>query len=730
MPRGSRARAVSGSRGLLFRSAGAGLVRRWLPSLPASCNGSSAAAGASRSRPRESFSRGSWRRKRRSSAETSGWRASIGRFRPCPGPTARKRAGALLATPVTSRARQPCAPASNAGAPCCRDALLVPGGALALAQPVEGVARAARRLRERHSAEAAGGRAVWIAVDPETWDAVSRRAFESAARGLAEQVETVACSRGGNAPLYPDEWRREIFVPCGALRASLRFFEEFAVIVREDPAGARLAASELLASPGWAPFASDPTGDAPLPARFAAPRAGAFDRPPDEQSVVLQLLVCDRPAPGEALTKALPGTAARRALARLAKRGEVQGDAAGRWTLSPGARASASFSAGRCREACRRWAVVEDDPARRIEWFLSAGDLEAALEAGEAWKDSLPPGSPERWFDLSARLAAACPSPLPPWLEALEAERDVAGGRPEDAESRLERQADWPAASPAERSQAALRRIEILSRRGRFPEAARLAAAWRRAQPEAESHDTVRALRVEAGARGREGQHEAALELLDEADRRGAGLPLQDGIETALARARVYSLAGRFREEAETYGRFRAAVLEDGDEALAARFLSQEALGLADRRDFAGAIARLEEALAVLGDEPAGRAAVLIDLAGTLYHAERPSRCEALLGAAAAAAASAGREDLVRTARANRVELLINRCDWEAAAREIADLVALAREQHDNVRLLVALHHRGRLALRRGQLAAAARDNEDARGLALRCRDRLELGEL
>ncbi|HEV2062922.1 MAG TPA: sigma 54-interacting transcriptional regulator, partial [Thermoanaerobaculia bacterium] len=405
-------------------------------------------------------------------------------------------------------------------------------------------------------------------------------------------------------------------------------------------------------------------------------------------------------------------------------------DTAGRWSLAPAARAGAIFSAARRREACRRWAGAEDDPARRIEWFLSAGDLEAALEAGEAWRGSLSPGAPERWFDLSARLAAVCPPPLPPWLEALEAERDAAGGRPEDAESRLERVADWPAASPAERSRAALRRIEMLSRRGRFPEAGRLGAAWRRAHPEAPASEIVRALRVEAGARAREGQHEAALDLLDEADRGGAGLPLQDGIETALARARVYSLAGRFREEAETYGRFRAAVLEDGDETLAARFLSQEALGLADRRDFAGAIARLEEALAVLGDEPAGRAAVLIDLAGTLYHAGRLSRCETLLEEAAEAAASAGREDLVRTARANRVELLINRCDWEAAAREIADLVALAREQRDDVRLLVALHHRSRLALRRGQLAAAARDNEDARSIALRCRDRLELGEL
>ena len=608
--------------------------------------------------------------------------------------------------------------------------LLTPGGALDLAEPVASVARASRRLRERHAAETGGGPAVWIAVEPETWDAVSRRAFDTAARGLGGQVATVVCSPSLQAPLYPDEWRRDIFVPCGALRASLRFYEEFAAIVLEEPARARLTAAELVASPAWVPFAADPTGDAPLPARQPAARAGAPERPKNEQSVVLQLFVCDRPVSSAALTDALPGAAARQAIARLEKGGELRRDAAGRWSLAPATRAAAVVSGARRREACRRWAGVERDPARRIEWLLLAGDLEAALEAGEAWQASLPPGNLERWFDLSARLAAACPAPLPPWLEALEAERDAAGGRPEDAEARLERLADWPAASPLERSRAALRRIEMQARRGRLPEAGRQASAWRRAHPEASAGTTARALRVEAGARAREGQHEAALELLDEADRCGAGLPLHDAIETALTRARVYSLAGRFREEAETYARFRAAVLEDGDETLAARFLSQEALGFADRRDFAGAIARLEEALALLPDELAGRAAVLIDLASTLYHAGRATRCEGLLEEAAATAASAGREDLVRTARANRVELLINRGDWEPAGREIADLVSLARDQHDDVRLLVALHHRSRLALRRGQLDAAARDNEDARSLARRTRDRLELGEL
>ena len=607
---------------------------------------------------------------------------------------------------------------------------LEPGGALGLAEPATSASRAARRLRERHAADADGRRAVWIAVEPESWDVVSRRAFESAARGLAGDVEVVTCALSMAPPLFPDEWRREIFVPCGSLHASLRFYEQFAESLRGDASAARLAAGEILASPAWAAFVSDPTGHAPLPGRGSAGISGLPERAGAEREVLEQLAVCDRPVLEATLVRAVPGRVSQRALRRLERNGAVRRDGADRLTLSPAARAAVGPSAARRRALCRRWAAVEEDPACRIEWLLSAGELEAALEAGEAWFLSLPSGCPESGFELSARLAAACPPPLPPWLETLEAERDVAGGRPEDAESRLDRLAGWPAASPAERRRASLRRIEIMAERGRWAEAGRRAAAWRRTHAEGSAGETVRALRVEAGARARDGQHEVALELLDEADRIGINLPLPDGIEIALVRARVYSLAGRFREESETYGRFRAAALEQSDEALAARFLSQEALGFADRRDFAAGVARLEEALGVLEDDPGQRAAVLIDLAGTLYHAGRPERCEALLDEAAGLAASAGREDLVRTARANRLELLINRGDWEAAEREAESLAARAREERDDVRLLVALHHRSRLALRRGQLAAAARDNEDARALAGRCRDRLEMGEL
>src|SRR5262249_56828936 len=107
----------------------------------------------------------------------------------------------------------------------------------------------------------------------------------------------------------------------------------------------------------------------------------------------------------------------------------------------------------------------EEGRAGRIGGLVGAGEVEAALEAGEAWHRSLPPDSPERWFELSARLAAACPAPMPPWLEALVAERDVAGGRLDEAEARLTRLSGWPAALPEDRRRAALRRVEVLALR-------------------------------------------------------------------------------------------------------------------------------------------------------------------------------------------------------------------------------------------------------------------------
>jgi transcriptional regulator with AAA-type ATPase domain len=235
---------------------------------------------------------------------------------------------------------------------------------------------------------------------------------------------------------------------------------------------------------------------------------------------------------------------------------------------------------------------------------------------------------------------------------------------------------------------------------------------------------------LEAVSRAREGEQEAALALLDEADRAGAGLAMAARLEAALARAAVYSLSGRFQEERETYERWRPLVLEARDDLLTARLLSHEALGLADRREFAQAIARLEEALAAARDDAAERARLSIDLASTLYHAGRAGRSRELLDEAAAIAGSIGRQDLARIARANRLELMINGGEWAAAFEEIESLAALARAEGDETWLLVALHHRSRLSLRRGLLDEAARDNAEARALAGKLSDRLEVGEL
>ena len=178
------------------------------------------------------------------------------------------------------------------------------------------------------------------------------------------------------------------------------------------------------------------------------------------------------------------------------------------------------------------------------------------------------------------------------------------------------------------------------------------------------------------------------------------------------------------------YAELRPAVLGAGDDRLQARLLAQEARGLLDRRAYARALVRLEEAMGAAADEPAERAALSIDLAATLYHSGRTDRSEAALSDAVAAAAAAGREDLARIARSNRIELWIDRCDFASAAAEIAELEKGARAEKDRTRLLVALHQRSRLALRRGELSGAARDNAEARRLAEAIGDRLEIGEL
>src|SRR5207245_1709439 len=141
------------------------------------------------------------------------------------------------------------------------------------------------------------------------------------------------------------------------------------------------------------------------------------------------------------------------------------------------------------------------------------------------------------------------------------------------------------------------------------------------------------------------------------------------------------------------------------------------------------ALLRFDEALET-ADDPAERAALAIDRAAMRYHAGDRSGSEASLDEARALAAVAGREDLVRLARSNRIELLVDRAAFREAESEIAAEERDARGRRDDRRLLVALHQRSRLALRRGDLPAAARDNAEARELAERLRDRTEIGEL
>ncbi len=155
---------------------------------------------------------------------------------------------------------------------------LTPGGALRLTPPPDGPADAARRLR----ALAASGetrRRVWIAVEPETWDVVSRNAFEAARLSLGEAVEVIVVPGSLPAPRSPAEWRRAAWVPAGSLAGSVRLYEWLAEAAPAEPLRARGFLRGVLAGPSWAAFAADPTGDAPLPpALETAPAAGASAR--------------------------------------------------------------------------------------------------------------------------------------------------------------------------------------------------------------------------------------------------------------------------------------------------------------------------------------------------------------------------------------------------------------------------------------------------------------------
>ena len=543
-----------------------------------------------------------------------------------------------------------------------RGSPLTPGGALGLDGSVTDLAGASRRLREQAEHEIDGRRGVWIAVEPERWDPFSRKAFEAAGLALADRVERISVRGSVALPETPAEWRRALFVPCGTLAASVRFYEAFAQRAFSSSLDARGLARAVVADARWRVFVVDPTGDAPVP------------------------IPSDRPEPPSQ-------------------------DASARAGLAAGSRDS-------------------EDPGLRIERLVCAGEGRLALHEAQRWVRAFPDRCAEAWFPLAARLSGLDTGVFVPWLESIEAEREIAGGRPAEAKARLERIRRADESDPQERRLAALRLAEIAVQLDQPAQGARRAAQWRREHPDAPAAETVRALRLGAAGFAREGRFDCAHALLDEADLACQQLPVRERVETRLARARAHALAGRFEEEEAVYEGLRPLALGSGDDSIAARFLAQEARRLLDRRAYGRAILRFEEALAVSRDDPAGRAELLLDLAAARYHAGEPARCDTLLSECLTAAAAAGREDLARIARGNRIELLINRGAWDAAAAEISTLEKSARVEKDDLRLLVALHHRGRLALRRGFLAAAAADNAQARELAARLSDRLEVGEL
>jgi len=176
----------------------------------------------------------------------------------------------------------------------------------------------------------------------------------------------------------------------------------------------------------------------------------------------------------------------------------------------------------RCRPA-----RGEDGPGRRIERLIDAGRTGEAIDEAQRWVQTSPRGPAEPWFGLSARLAAVAAPALPAWLEALEAEREIAGGRLEEAERRLARAAGAAAAPEDERRRAKLRLAEVCALRGRMKEAGQAAAAWRGAFADAPAEEIVRALLLAARMRDRGGEHEAALALLDRADGVAVGLELE-----------------------------------------------------------------------------------------------------------------------------------------------------------------------------------------------------------
>ena len=351
-----------------------------------SCCACSPAGGGSRTAARRCCSNVSARRRRGGSGPSSGSRAPSALFRSWPSPKPRRRAsrglglcGDTLRSPEARALLAKARAVAAGGEPRLfrsEASPLSPAGALGL-EDVRDVADASRRLREL--AESSRGPAVWIAVAPEDWDPLSRRAFESAVLSLSDRVELVRIPGALALPASPADWRRALWVPCGTIAASVRFYERFAELAPpRDAEGAVDVARRILSHGEWARFAADPTGDAPWPEALAPPNPA--------------------PAPQE--------------------RG-----------VRPRSRIPARASSG-----CSA-------PGRRGPRSSSA----------RSWIDAFPGRAREAWFPLAARLVARSGGVTAPWLEALEAEREAAGGRTADARSRLERLLRSSEPAPAER---------------------------------------------------------------------------------------------------------------------------------------------------------------------------------------------------------------------------------------------------------------------------------------
>src|SRR5262249_19117123 len=123
---------------------------------------------------------------------------------------------------------------------------------------------ACRRLRA-FAADVDGRRPLWVAVEPEKWDSISRRAFETVRLSLADRIAAIAAPSTPALPASPAEWRRPLSGPGWTAAAAVRFYEWSAAqpVSNAEEALGRMRGA--LSTSAWAAFVVDPTGDAPLP---------------------------------------------------------------------------------------------------------------------------------------------------------------------------------------------------------------------------------------------------------------------------------------------------------------------------------------------------------------------------------------------------------------------------------------------------------------------------------